>query len=152
MIEQESAYQPTRGIPPRETKLERRAGRLRIQQSHLRGLLLKPVDGPLVDAPTFVDEMPRCGGLARIMLGAAQRGEVCSVHELTASCPKLNFLGTGPAQPAEGEVEKEISSPRGERRGLSHTSHLRMLWSLPQPQGGHAYLQSPEEPLVPPHT
>ena len=33
---------------------------------HLGCLLLKLLDGPLVDPPTFVDEMPGGGGLARV--------------------------------------------------------------------------------------
>lgn len=127
-----------------------------MEQPYLCGLLLKPFDGPLVDAPTFVDEMPCGGGLARIHVAddhnvdvgllfahagsGSERGQVCSVREPTASHPKLLFPGPGPgpAQPAEGEAEEENSWPRGQRRGLPNTSHLRMLWSLPQPKEDRA--------------
>lgn len=86
MSEQESAYQPTRGIPPRETKAGKEGREAQIEQPHLCGLLLKPVDGPLVDAPTFVDEMPRCGGLARIHVADDHNVDVGLLFAHAGSC------------------------------------------------------------------
>lgn len=79
----------------------------------------------------------------------SERGQVCSGHELATSCPELLFLGTGPAQPAEGEAGEENTGPGEQRGGLSNTSHLRLLRSSP-PAAGRMCLP-PEPGEAPPY-